>query len=145
MAIGDTVTISTDTNLSEVPPFGVVSAEPGGTDALVLWRNGELTQVPQTQLQKVFPATAAVNIVGQWMQLVAFPERDAGLDPTAKSPATAGLVVDAYGIGNYDAQAADTEWAILSTEDGRSFWTTFFDPGDPDMENPLVFQDRERV
>ena len=123
MAAGDAVLMRFSNSLPGDVSFGVVDSE-AGTDATVLWRKtGLLTTVPQARLFKAFTAPDAVKQVGQWAQLLGFPELEAdggevaGFPP--KTRAAGGPIIEAFGVADYDAQAPNNEWVVGATEDGR--------------------------
>lgn len=143
MAVGDGVIMGRVPDDPSPPMFGVVNTE-GGGDATVLWRNGKVTTVPQTELEKVF-VTDAQGIVGQWLQLTHFPENeppDEGGPP--KSQAAAGLVTEAFGVGVYDAPALAAIYIIVATEEGEDFITMPLD-ADPAEHGVLLQPSRRAV
>ena len=134
MAVGDAVVINQLINEEGsyiAPLHGIVNAEAAG-DALVAWRNGQKSTVPQAELAKVFPGPE--NLVGQWAQIAALPFFDPpddfdGFGP--KSPAAAGLIIDVFGTSDFGGQSADQEWVVIATEDGRrAIKVVFSEAGD---------------
>lgn len=137
MSVGDWVIRQAETFVGSTlgsPLLGRVIAEAAGPPATahVVWQNGdESAAYLQSSLLRVFDP-GAVSIenaenVAKWVQLGFYPVRevDAGVveetgDPP-KSPAAAGLVVRAYGVGGYGAGAPSTEQFVMSTYDGRLF------------------------
>ena len=122
MTVGDIVVLRTvleSAALNGPPNLGVVNAEPGGTDALVFFRNGQSSQIPQTELRKVFaPAQVAADFLGKWAQMKAFPESP---DGPPKTPAAAGVVLDIFGTADYGAGALTTHQMLMSSEDAEGF------------------------
>ena len=137
MTVGDWVMMATGRQVEGVanglPLLGVVTLQDPGPPAVatVLWENGELSSLLQSNLLRVFDAGTvspdnAFNI-GKWVQLVAYPEvelnPDGSIDQpggSPKSPAAAGLVVRAWSFGPFGG-VASTEWFAMATEDGQGF------------------------
>lgn len=122
-----------DNELPSPPYTGVVQAEDNVADpptADVLWRKtGLLSTVPQPQLQKVFNSPLGARQVGQYAQIVGFPELEVepgdqveGLPP--KSPAAAGPIVDAFVLAPYGTQQppGGNGEVVIAAEEGRSFF-----------------------
>lgn len=135
MAVGDQVILgfgnafTVDSFGAEPPLIGTVVDEPA-TDAVVEWRNGKTSSaIPQALLQKVFESASDVDfnratpLIGKWMQLNDWPL--AGLLPGSapKSPAASGVVVAAFGLGDYDDPAPNAGLVVLSVQEGRAFIT----------------------
>jgi hypothetical protein len=146
MAVGDSVVGAfVDINDPVEPLIGIVNAEPGGTDADVLWRNLNRATVPQADLLKVFPGNAiGQSMIGKWVQLMVFPETEDTPGGPPKSPATAGLVIDCYGTAEYGALAATVFWVIFTTEDGRGIMQVPAVEFGSD-ENTIIVQARRNV
>jgi hypothetical protein len=114
----------------------------------VLWRNGKTTTgVPQSELRKVFgdlpgAEPSITSLVGKWMQIGSLPIIDLGEDPPftgypPKSPAAAGLVIEAFGTNAYDELNADAARLVISSEDGRGFFQVPMP--DPAGDDPPVY------
>jgi len=128
MAISDLVMIQfpPEDSLGDKPLLGRVNAEPGGTDANVVWSDGQLsaTAVPFATLLKLFtPSTPGVGeLVGKYVQLVNWPIPPAA-NSFAKSPACAGLVIAAFEAADYDVKKATAEIIVMSINDGKGYLT----------------------
>ncbi len=157
MSVGDTVMMNLRAETWAEPYMGIVQAEdgdPGGT-ATVLWRKtGDLSTIPKGRLSKVWDAPLGAKQVGQWAQLLGWPESEfeppddvEGFAP--KSPAAAGVIVDAFVLSVYGDTLTPTDpgYVVIATEDGRGTFVVEYSEQpipSPEFEAAYVIQPGRR-